>query len=314
MAAMSITLSVVVCTHNRWKTLKTCLESLAAQQLDFSLWEVVVVDNASTDETKDVVQGFSKGILPLQYIYEERLGLSRARATGFRNSRGRYVAYLDDDAKAHPGWCAAICQTFDQNAATDPGRVAALGGPVELAFETERPPWLTAELELFYSRVDLGRAVRSFPPHSCPVGANMAFRREILQRHPWDENLIMCEDVELFNRIAADGFTFLYAPAMRVTHFVPAARCTVEWLIRRYYAEGLDQKNLRHGFLPKARLLVRAVLELLRSGVLLLFGDKDRRLFHRCKITLQIGSLEGFLNTRGRSTVFRERFNPTKSR
>jgi len=310
---MSATLSVVVRTHNRSKVLKNCLEWLAAQQFDFSLLEVIVVDNASTDATRDVVQDFSKGILPLQCVYEERLGLSRARATGFRNSRGRYIEYIDDGATAYPGWCAAIYEAFEQNAEAHRGRVAALGGPVELAFETERPPWLTAELELFNAGLDLGRASRPFPLPLRPVGANMAFRREILQHHPWDENVIMCEDVELFNRLAANGFTFLYAPAMRVTHFVPAARCTVEWILKRYYAEGLDQKNLRHGFLPKVRLLVKVILELLRSCAFLLFGDKQRRLFHRCKLTLQIGILEGFLNIGERSTVFRERFNPPKS-
>jgi glycosyltransferase involved in cell wall biosynthesis len=310
---MSTTLSVVICTHNRHKLLENCLASLAAQKFERSSFEVIVVDNASTDATKDVVEKFSSGTLPIRYVYEGRLGLSRARATGFRNSTGRYIAYIDDDAKAHPGWCSAICQAFEQNAEAHPETVAALGGPIELVFETGRPPWLTAELEQYYARLDLGKALRLFTPPAVPVGANMAFRREILQDHPWDESLIMSEEGELFNRITANGFTYLYVPAMCISHFVPAERCTVEWLLTRYHAEGLDQKHVRHGFLPKARLIVRAILELLRSCAFLLFGGEQHRLYHRCKLMLQIGILKGFLNVGGGPTVYRERFNPPKS-
>jgi GT2 family glycosyltransferase len=141
----------------------------------------------------------------------------------------------------------------------------------------------------------------------------MAFRRGVLQDHPWDESLIMSEEVELFKRLTANGFTFLYVPAMRISHFVPAERCTVKWLLTRYHAEGLDQKNLRHGIWPKARLMLRAILELVRSCAFLLFGARQHRLSRRCKLKFQIGILEGFLNVGGGPTVYRERFNPRKS-
>jgi GT2 family glycosyltransferase len=141
----------------------------------------------------------------------------------------------------------------------------------------------------------------------------MALRREVLQDHPWDESLIMCEDAELFNRITANGLTYLYVPRMRVSHLVPAERCTVEWLLRRYHAEGLYQKYVRHGFLPKARLMVRASLELLRSITRLLFGAEEHRLFWRCKLKFQMGILEGLLKVGGAPTDYREEFRPPKS-
>jgi len=310
---MGATLSVVICTHNRHKLLENCLQSLAAQKFERSSFEVIVVDNASTDETKDVVEKFSSGILPIRYVYEGSLGLSRARATGFRNSTGRYIAYIDDDAWAHPGWCAAICQAFEQNAEAHPGTVAALGGPIELVFETDRPPWLTAELEQYYAKLDLGKALRLFTPPAVPVGANMAFRRETLQNHSWDESLIMSEEAELFNRLTARGFVYLYVPAMCVSHFVPAERCTVEWLLARYHSEGLYQKHVRHGFLPKARLMVRASLELVRSIACLLFGAEQHRLFRRCKLKFQMGILEGLAKVGGVPKDYRERFKPPKS-
>ena len=184
---MDPSLSVVICTHNRCKLLKKCLESLATQQCEPWAFEIFVVDNASTDATRDVVDESSHVRSAIRCIFEGRLGISRARATGLRHARGRYIAYLDDDAVAQPGWCAAICQTFEQTAAGQQHKVAALGGPIEPVFETGRPPWLTAELEPLYAILDLGNAIRVFPPGLHPVGANMAFRREILRDHPWDE-------------------------------------------------------------------------------------------------------------------------------
>ena len=306
-------LSVVICTHNRCRVLKNCLESLVAQKFELSSFEVIVVDNASTDATKDVVEEFSRGILPIRYVYEGRLGLSRARATGFRNSRGRYVAYIDDDARAHPGWCTAICQAFEQNAKAHPETVAALGGPIEQVFETERPAWLTAELDQYYAKLDLGKALRLFPPRCYPIGANMAFRGEILQHHPWDESLIMSEEAELFDRLTAGGFVYLYVPGMRVSHFVPAERCTVEWLLARYHAEGLYQKHVRHGVLPKVRLLGRASLEFLRFSACLLFGGEQHRLYRRCKLKFFTGILEGLVKGGGVPKDYRERHKPPKS-
>ena len=308
-------LSVVICTRNRCKLLRSCLESVISQKCDPWAFEVVVVDNASNDTTKDVVLEFSRQTGRVRYVYEGQKGLSRARATGARASNGRYIAYLDDDATAHPGWCAAVCQAFEELSAAQADKVVALGGPIEPVFEAGRPAWLTAQLEPLYTILDLGTTSRFFPPRLVPVGANMAFRREILQDYPWDERLIrICDEVELFNRLAADGFSYLYVPAMRVSHFVPAERCTVEWILRRYHAEGLYQKYVRHGFFPKARLMAKASLLLLRSIVYLLFSAERDRLFRRCTLKLQIGILEGFLDIGGGPTDYEEGFIPPKSR
>jgi len=310
---MSATLSVVICTHNRCKLLQPCLESVVSQECDPWTFEVIVVDNASTDATKNVALDFSRQTGRVRYVYEVQKGLSRARATGLRQATGRYIAYLDDDAVAHPGWCEAICQTFEQLSAARFSEVVALGGPVEPVFESGRPSWLTAELEPLYTVLDLGKALRIFPPRCLPLGANMSFRREILRVHPWDENLVTCEEAELFDRLTAKGFTCVYVPTMRVSHFVPSWRCTIQWLLARHHSEGLHQRYIRHGFWPKARLMLRAGLGLLRSSAYLLFGAEQQRLFHRCKLRLQIGIFEGFLSFRNVPTVYAGRFNPPES-
>ena len=97
---MNVQISAVVCTHNRAAYLRKALQSLVDQTMAQELYEIIVVDNASTDGTKQVVSEYS-GASNLRCLYEPVIGLSRARNTGWGNARGEYVAYLDDDAVAH---------------------------------------------------------------------------------------------------------------------------------------------------------------------------------------------------------------------
>ena len=97
-------ISVIIATHNRADLLSIALESVARQTLDPTRYEVIVVDNASTDKTAALVKQMSTGMPQLRYIAEERLGLSWARNAGLAAAQSPYVAYLDDDARAEPIW------------------------------------------------------------------------------------------------------------------------------------------------------------------------------------------------------------------
>ena len=95
-------ISVVICTYNRSRHLKNILNSLAEQEVpDDLVWEIVVIDNNSKDDTKDVVDEFTlKTPIPVKYFTEEKQGLSHARNRGIVESEGKYVAFTDDDAIA----------------------------------------------------------------------------------------------------------------------------------------------------------------------------------------------------------------------
>ncbi|MEE8471432.1 MAG: glycosyltransferase family A protein [Dehalococcoidia bacterium] len=98
---MSIRVSAIICTHNRSDYLRQAIQSLADQTLPTEQYEVIVVDNGSTDNTRAVVEGFDH-IANLRYVYEPILGLSQARNTGWQNARGEYIAFMDDDAIGYP--------------------------------------------------------------------------------------------------------------------------------------------------------------------------------------------------------------------
>ena len=91
-------LSVIVCTFNRASALERCLESLRAQHADPATFEVLVIDNASPDDTRERVERYLNGPLPCRYVFEPVQGLSHARNRGAREAAAPYVTYLDDDA------------------------------------------------------------------------------------------------------------------------------------------------------------------------------------------------------------------------
>lgn len=112
--ARSLDASVVVCTHDRADSLRVTLASLERLRgLDDLTWEVVVVDNASGDETPAVIEACARrGHLPLRPVFEPRLGHARARNAGVRAARGQVVAFTDDDVAVDPGWLRAVVEGF----------------------------------------------------------------------------------------------------------------------------------------------------------------------------------------------------------
>jgi glycosyltransferase involved in cell wall biosynthesis len=107
--------SVIICTWNRAETLKTCLNSFLKIKIpaDFD-WELLIVDNGSTDSTGEVIEEF-KDRLPLKNIIEPRMGLSVARNHGFKEAQGELVLFTDDDVEITPGWMMRYWQTFLRN-------------------------------------------------------------------------------------------------------------------------------------------------------------------------------------------------------
>ena len=117
-------ISAIICTHNRAQYLGAAIDSLLAQTL--TNIEVIVIDNASTDATAEVVQTRLSDAR-LRYVYEAKLGLSTARNTGAQLAKGDILAYLDDDAEASPQWLASLLEVYENN-----DKIAIAGGKVTL--------------------------------------------------------------------------------------------------------------------------------------------------------------------------------------
>ncbi|MBL8599246.1 MAG: glycosyltransferase [Devosia sp.] len=236
-------LSVVVCTLNRHKHLADCLAALGQQTASAADFEVLVVDNGSTDETAIVAKAWASGAGNRKYIHEPVMGLSKARNTGLRECSGDLVAYTDDDARATPAWVSGIIARFDQL----PPTFAALGGEIDPVFESPRPGWLTDGMLHNYSvSLRWSEVPRTLAAHEWICEANCAYRTEILRRYGGFPERLGRQGAALLSGenfvnelMRKDGLQFYFDPTIRVDHLIPSSRLTKAWMRRRYFWGGV---------------------------------------------------------------------------
>lgn len=306
-------ISVVICTYNRADCLDHAIRSVVEQPLKAGTHEIIVVDNGSTDRTKEVVRQF-KSDGNVRYVFEAEMGLCNARNTGWRQAQGRYVAYLDDDAIASPGWLAAIEEAF----ATTPG-AGIVGGRVDPVWETERPAWLSDDIAMSLTIVDwsdrpkLILDVRS----EWLVGANMALPATVLADtggfHPLLDRvgtrMLSSGDVFLQKQILRRGYSCLYHPAMAVRHLVPKSRLEKGWFIRRYFSQGLSDAAMQ--LIEETPSIARRVFLALWMALGLLGsprkirdlvspGNDPTRFTEKCFSLIKVGHMAGLLGALGR--------------
>jgi glycosyltransferase involved in cell wall biosynthesis len=237
------TISAIVCTYNRCRILADALQSLAEQSLDTRQYEVLVVDNASTDDTARVVfecqQRFTD--CRIRLIREDAAGLSNARNRGFREARGRYVAYLDDDALAAPEWLAAGLDTFE---AAEPQPLAVVG-PVFPRYPDGKPNWFNDRFETY----DLGPQRLPLGPRQTFMGGNAMYRRSVLdelggfdpQLGMNGNRLWLGEEVELLMRMRAtygEDCPVYYDPRVSILHAVGRDKLNAGYILRRRFLNG----------------------------------------------------------------------------
>jgi glycosyltransferase involved in cell wall biosynthesis len=168
--------SVIVCTHDRADLLPTVIGQLRAQDYSRDAFEIIVVDNGSTDHTPQVVGRFvAEPGVPVHYVAESRPGVTFARNRGAEVARYPYLAYLDDDCSVEPDWLSQLLQGFDLHS-----DVVAVGGRVVLDWsQQKRPAWLGPELEPWLAANSyLGSQPRLLEKKVQVMEGNMALKRE----------------------------------------------------------------------------------------------------------------------------------------
>jgi glycosyltransferase involved in cell wall biosynthesis len=238
-------ISAIICTHNRAAYLGAAIDSLLAQ--DFAAeFEVIVVDNASTDATKQVVAER----LPhprLRYIYEPITGLSVARNTGAKTAQAAILAYLDDDAVASRQWLTALYQAYQANE-----KLAIAGGRVSLIWaEGLQPPdWLSTRLAGNLGAYDLGRSLTLIEqPQLTPRGLNYSIRRSFLDQVDGfavnlgrvGKNLLSNEELHMTELALQQGWQVAYLPDAHVAHHVAPERLNRDWFLRRSWWQGISE-------------------------------------------------------------------------
>lgn len=237
------TVTIVICTHNRAGVVARAVHAAIAQARVHDA-EVLVVDNASTDDTASIVAALARdhGRI-LRVVRESIVGLSAARNRALAEARSPIVAFLDDDAVPHPGWLAALIAAY----ASD--EVACVGGPIRLRFTGSPPPWLTSDFHAALTAYDQGpdpRRLHDCPSWEYPYGANVSFRVAAVRRvggfatrfgHRGRRQL-QHEETDLCLRLDRAGADIRYAPDAVVDHWVMADRLTPAFFLARHWQRG----------------------------------------------------------------------------
>ena len=232
-------LSVIVCTYNRSFWMRNCLESLVEQCRDESRVEVLIVDNNSTDDTRTVAEEYTARLPNFRYLLEQVQGLSHGRNRGYREARGELVAYIDDDARAHPDWVISIIRFFEIHP-----QVTGVGGPYNAFSTVSIPDWFPSE----YGRRSLGSETRAIRDNEWISGTNMIFRKQALEEiGGFDTGLGMAgnkisygEETNLVRRMRANGMQIYYCPTIVVDHVIMPYKLSLRWLLQSNYSNGKD--------------------------------------------------------------------------
>ena len=237
--------SIIVCTYNRAESLRETLGALQRlHHASLDEWEVIVVDNNSSDQTRAVVEQFQVNWPVLRYEFEGKQGLSHARNHGIRVAKGGVVLFTDDDVLPENDWLEVTLAGLDKYNAD------ACGGFIAPIWESPPPKWLTERFYGFLAiRTDRSDDYPITEPGQAPFGANMAFRRKVFDevglfdtdRGRKGKVLASGEDGEMFERILNAGFTVVFLGGSRVQHKVESFRLT-----KRYFRKWRFQtsKNL----------------------------------------------------------------------
>jgi glycosyltransferase involved in cell wall biosynthesis len=244
--------TVLIATYNRASMLAETLDILSRSEPPRSgSWEVVVIDNNSQDDTREVVVLRQASFpVPLRYLFEGRPGRSAALNAAHRATKAPLILYTDDDVHVAPGWVRAGAEALADG-------WDYVGGPVAPLWEAPPPVWLDPALHGTIAILDYGASPFVFEEQRrVPLGANMGVRRDLLdQIGGFREDLgrsqgkkILGQEVpDLLARARTIGARGLYLPEMRVEHHVPAARLTKSYFRKWWYGKGVSKAALELG-------------------------------------------------------------------
>ncbi|WP_414754307.1 glycosyltransferase [Anabaena sp. CCY 9910] len=238
-------ISAIICTHNRDTYLGAAIDSLLVQ--DFAgEFEVVVIDNGSSDRTREVVEQRT-GDPRLKYVFEPTIGLSVARNTGAKFASAEILAYLDDDAVASTRWLQVLYTAYQNYP-----QLAIAGGKVTLLWppDTQPPRWLSPGLAGNLGAYDLGdKVIYIQQPGLTPRGLNYSIRRTFLeeiggfdpQLGRIGKNLLSNEELQMTELALTGGWQVAYLPEALVAHNVAPERLNRSWFLNRGWWQGISE-------------------------------------------------------------------------
>lgn len=257
--------TVAICTRNRAHDLARALQGACDLYVPADAsWEVVVVDNASTDDTPQVIASFLDR-LPLRAFVEPEPGVAAGRNRAVAEARGDYLLWIDDDAVPGREWLAAYLSAFERWP-----DAALFGGPIDVAFDAPLPDWFTrawSRVAPVFGYRDLGPEPLELPPREnmLPFGTNYVTRAADQRRFAYDISLGRHpdfpgrgqEETDLMLAMLQSGLVGRWVPKARVTHMKALDRVNTTFLASHWEAYGAYRGQRRP---PRGRPVAGAPL------------------------------------------------------
>ncbi len=244
--------TVIICTYNRSGNLQSCLQHLVNQQgVEQIDWEVLIVDNNSSDDTRQEVERLAAELpIKIRYAFESKQGLNYARNTGVQSSDGKYFCYVDDDILVSQDWLAALYNALESNDAD------AVGGRIHLDPDIKLPLWVTPEVRGFLGYQDYGEeSFRMDGVQKYPYGGNMSFNRRVVEKIGLFNpklgrkgegrkrgELFKGAETDYFHRLAASGdVRIFYEPRSIVYHQILSHQLEPKYFLTIHYNAGFQR-------------------------------------------------------------------------
>jgi len=279
--------SIIICTYNREKLLPLALASILQQTLDPNSFELILIDNNSSDSTPQIYRDFCSKNKQINtaYFVESKQGLSYARNRGILEAQGDIITFMDDDALLSPDFCERCVDFFAKHP-----EVNAAGGIILLKFMNNKPYWHNPFLSSLLGYFNPGKKEKPFR-RTYFRGSNMSFRLSLFETFdPFNtelgrvgKNMAGSEEKEIFYRLRDANEEIWFTPQAVVHHLVPEERCGVDFIKQQGIGAGKSQRQM---VLIKGRIaLVKSFLsELIKWFISLIIA-----LFYILTIRPRIG-------------------------
>ena len=240
-------LSIIISTYNNSASLMRTLLSVSEQNADKNIWECVVINNNSTDDTAEQFAAFAKehADINIRLVDEPQQGLSYARNRGIVEAKGQILAFIDDDETINEGFVSAYIDLFQNHGAF----IAA--GALKVCYDSARPRWMSHYTEkMIANPLDLGNEIITITRTVMPTGGNMAFNREVFNLYGnFDTSLgrrgnelFGGEENDLFERIRDLGERIFYTPHAIAYHHIADKKLTAEYFDKLSYGVGVSKR------------------------------------------------------------------------
>lgn len=259
---MNPELTVIICTFNRGNLLNETIPTILRQDVSKDFYNVLIVNNNSTDNTEEIITSFTEKYKNVSTIYEPLSGVSFARNTGYKNVTTKWIVYLDDDAKAPRNFIKTAIAIANSN------EYDCFGGVYYPWYKYKKPVWFK---DIYVSTAECYNKIDGYKLTHASAGI-MAIKRSILKEFngfsinlgPKGIKMSYGEETHLQNRILKKGYSIGILPTWHIYHLVNKNKLRFSWFLKNGYTAGRDHWIIYDGKVT-IKLLARYLKNILTS-------------------------------------------------